>query len=156
MKSLIQYITEKLIINKNFDDGKLHPKNADELGAIILERMGPNWDKDLDLSDVDISNIDDFTGLFTAYEGKIINLSGWDTSHVKCMHQMFLSCKNLKDIIGIENFNFDSCENVTYMFAYCNKLRIGKKIRNWQMDKRKISYSCILMGCPSAVPLSLR
>ena len=44
MKSLNQYIQEKLIINKNYRCGDLSPKSFDELRKIIEDRynkLGP-------------------------------------------------------------------------------------------------------------------
>ena len=65
MKTLNQYIQEKLIINKDYKDVKMyHPKSFDELRNIIEDRykkLGPGTKQNpVDFNDIDVSNIDYF------------------------------------------------------------------------------------------------
>ena len=65
MKTLNQYIKEKLIINKDYRDTKIaEPKSFDELRKIIEDRynkLGPGTEKNpIDFNDVDVSNLDSF------------------------------------------------------------------------------------------------
>ena len=61
MKSLNQYIQEKLIINKDYRDNKIVVKSFDELQKIIEDRydkLGSGTEQDpIDFNDVDVSNI---------------------------------------------------------------------------------------------------
>ena len=59
MKSLSQYISEKLVIRKNksgnkYNDYKYHPKTKEELRDIILQRIKEEGDE-VDLNEMIIS-----------------------------------------------------------------------------------------------------
>ena len=73
MKTLNQYLQEKLIINKDYRDAGLSPKSFDELRKIIEDRydkLGPGTKHaPIDFHDIDVSNIDAF------YNRNIDNLS---------------------------------------------------------------------------------
>ena len=51
-----------------------------------------------------------------------VNAIGWDTSNVTEMCEMFYNCSYLEEIIGIENWNTSSLEDLTYTFMYCKSL----------------------------------
>ena len=96
MKSLNQYIKEKLIINQRFDErliinkdyrdaNILTPKSFDELRKIIEDRydkLGEGTKTNpIDFNDIDVSNIDAFyssnidTGIFEYTRFKYIDIS---------------------------------------------------------------------------------
>ena len=88
MKTLNQYIKEKLIINKDYVDAKIaEPKSFDELRNIIEDRydkLGAGTKKNpIDFNDIDVSNIDSFCndkgkGIFQKINFKyIIYLNFW-------------------------------------------------------------------------------
>ena len=92
MKTLNQYIKEKLIINKDYHDNKIVVKSSDELRKIIEQRYeeyGPGTKQNpIDFNDIDVSNIDSFcndkdTGIFDGMDFKYIDISDWDVSNVK-------------------------------------------------------------------------
>ena len=99
MKSLNQYIKEKLIINKDYRDAKIAVKSLDELLKIIEDRynkLGPGTEQNpIDFNDIDVSNIDSFysntyyRGLFEGTTFKYIDISDWDVSNIKSMRCMF-------------------------------------------------------------------
>ena len=64
MKTLNQYIKEKLIINKDYSDGSIVVKSFDELRKIIEDRydkLGPGTkQKPIDFNDIDVSNLNSF------------------------------------------------------------------------------------------------
>ena len=68
MKSLNQYIKEKLIINKDYNDKMIVVKSFDELRKIIEDRykkLGPGTKKNpIDFNDIDVSNLDSFCGKY--------------------------------------------------------------------------------------------
>lgn len=153
MKSLQQHIEEKLIVNKNYKSTK---QVKDRIALLKLITRRDDDSEVIDVSDIDISNLDDLHGIFKHVDSKVIDVSGWDTSHVKNMMDMFANCYNLEDIIGIENFKFDSCEDVSYMFAQSKKLDISDKIKDWKIDKKQTSISAMLWDCPTEPPKCLR
>ena len=163
MKSLNQYIIEKILINKNSKLNKVKVESKDQLQLIIQERYNKNKSF-IDLTDIDISELNNLWGIFGKLNTvEVVDISGWDTSNVITMDCMFIQCKKLKKIIGIENLDvskledtqgmFDMCvslveldltnwnpislENAYYMFSYCSNLKIIKNIENWQLPNIK-------------------
>ena len=91
MKSLVNYIQEKLIIKKSKAiNYKYFPQTKKELQDIILKRIKEDGNG-ADLNDIDVSEITDMSGLFegTDFNGDI---SSWDVSNVINMHNVFHNC----------------------------------------------------------------
>ena len=167
MKSLNEYIIEKILINKNSKLNKIKVETLIQLKSIILERYHNN-NSFIDLTDLDISELDDLSGVFARLNKvEVVDISGWDVSNVTIMDYTFSRCKKLKKIIGIENLDvsklkntnsmFYMCENLVeldltnwnpkllqktrYMFYGCSNLKIIKNIENWQLPNIKnVSY----------------
>ena len=166
MKSLNQYIIEKILINKSSKFNKIKVESKDQLEAIIQKRYNNN-NSFIDLTDIDISELDNLSSIFCGLKLEVVDISGWDTSNVTAMAYMFSRCKNLNNITGLENldvlklkranFMFDSCENLVEldltnwnpislenawsMFYRCSNLKIIKNIENWQLPNIKdVSY----------------
>lgn len=160
MKSLQQYIDEKLIINKDYKNPKIKVSTLKELKDIIKDRsIDPNtkkFNKDIDLTDIDVSELDDLSEAFIWWRFETINIKGWDTSKVKNMRQMFFGCEQLKDIIGIEDMNIDNCEDMSYMFADCEKLDITDKIKDWKVDPSRVWVTSILRNCPTKFKFTMK
>ena len=107
MKSLNQYIIEKILINKSskFINKKIKVESKDQLQSIIRERYNNNKSF-IDLTDIDVSELNDLScilGILNHVE--VVDISGWDTSNVTTMDCMFSQCPKLKKIIGIENLD---------------------------------------------------
>ena len=89
MKSLQNYITEKILINKN---SKIvynyHPETKEELKDIINQRIKSEGNE-CDLNDIDTSNITDMSWLFehSEFNG---DMSKWDVSNVTNMGACFM------------------------------------------------------------------
>ena len=167
MKSLSQYIIEKVLINKKSKFiNKIKVETREQLQLIIEERYNNNKSF-VDLTNLDISELDDLSYIFYGLNMEVVDISGWDTSNVITMACMFNRCKKLKKIIGIENLDvskledansmFYMCENLVeldltnwnpkllqktrYMFDDCSNLKIIKNIENWQLPNIKdVSY----------------
>ena len=163
MKSLNQYIIEKILINKSSKFNKIKVESQDKLLSIIRDRYNNNKSF-LDLTDLDISELNNLSSMFfELYSMEVVDISGWDTSNVTTMENMFSFCDKLKNIIGIENFDvsklesahsmFYCCKNLVeldltnwnpkllqktrYMFYGCSNLKIIKNIENWQLPNIK-------------------
>ena len=134
MKTLNQYIKEKLIINKDYVDAHtLTPESFDELREIIedrYEKLGPGTKQNpIDFNDIDVSNIDSFYkkhkggfvngGLFYRTKFKYIDISDWDVSNIKLMSGMFFMCKELKSVGDISKWNVSKVMFKYRMFYNC-------------------------------------
>ena len=78
MKSLTNYIQEKLIIKKrNNKKYNYFPETKQELQTIIKQRIkqeGP----EVDLNDIDVSNVTDMSNLFEKFSIFNGDISNWD------------------------------------------------------------------------------
>ena len=144
MKTLNQYIKEKLIINKDYVDAHiLTPESFDELREIIedrYEKLGPGTKQNpIDFNDIDVSNIDSFydknkEGIFGHTKFKYIDISGWDVSNVKTMHGMFSWCYELKSVGDISSWEVSSVTDMSYMFFYCQLLKSVGDLSGWDVS----------------------
>ena len=172
MKSLNEYIIEKILINKSSKFNKIKVESKDQLQSIIQKRYHSN-NSFIDLTDIDISELDDLLGVFfKLYNMEYVDISGWDTSNVITMADMFYYCTKLKKIIGIENLDVSNVEyannmfyvckklveldltnwnpislaNMSHMFYNCSNLKIIKNIENWQLPNiKEVKY--MFSGC---------
>ena len=127
MKSLQNYITEKILINKN---SKLaynyHPKTKDELKDIIKQKIEYEGNE-CNLNDIDTSNITDMSWLFddSEFDGDI---SKWNVSKVTNMDSMFRYSRFNGDI---SNWDVSNVKNMNYMFAYS---KFNGDISKWDVS----------------------
>lgn len=145
MKRFSELINEKLIINKNSKvalDISLVPKNRRELVDIIYHRILDHANDEtytvLDLNDIDVSNIDDFTRIFSysSYELSkssitTINVEYWDTSQVTTFSNMMAECATIKEI-NLESWNVSNATDMKKMFFGCKKLESIGDISDWR------------------------
>ena len=89
MKSLKSYIQERLIIRKN--KCNYFPKSKEELKDIILERIKAEG-KEVDLNDIDVSNITDMSYMFYNCSKFNQDISKWDVSNIINKDKMFDDC----------------------------------------------------------------
>ena len=132
MKSLNEYIIEKILINKSskFINKKIKVESKDQLQSIIKERYN-NYNSFLDLTDIDISELKYLSRIFKRLNNlEVVDISSWNTSNVIYMNDMFLECENIKKIIGIENLDVSKLEDATSMFSHCEKL-VELDLTNW-------------------------
>ena len=129
MKTLNQYIKEKLIINKDYHDAKIVVKTFGELRQIIeyrYDKLGPGTKQDpIDFNDIDVSNLDSFyssftgIGIFEDTNFKYIDISDWDVSNVTDMDRMFLNCIELESVGDISNWDVSNVTDISGMFYDC-------------------------------------
>ena len=143
MKSLNQYIQEKLIINKDYIDTKIVVKSSDELRKIIEQRYeeyGPGTKRNpIDFNDIDVSNLDSFLdkldmGIFNDMNFKYIDISDWDVSNIKSMNSMFYWCDELKSVGDLSNWDVSNVMLMRTMFSYCSKLKSLGDISCWDVS----------------------
>ena len=153
MKSLTNYINEKLIVNKNYNPYTYDPKSFDELRRIIEDRydkLGPGTKKKpIDFNDIDVSNIDSFCndngkGIFEGTKFKYIDISDWDVSNVTDMFGMFYNCKELKSVGDISKWDVSNVTDMGFMFKYCESF--NQDISKWDVSN-VTNMSYIFFGC---------
>ena len=155
MKSINNYISEKLVINRNTKASIGHtyfPKSTEELALNILDIFDENRNEDIiDLNCIDISNhnIESLSYLFNTLgleNIKKIDISNWDVSNIKYMTSMFKNCKKLESIGDISNWNTKSLYGCAFMFNNCINLRHIGDISNWNTSNlHNINY--MFYGC---------
>ena len=158
MKTLNQYIQEKLIINKDYHYDTIVVKSFDELRKIIDDRydkLGAGTKQiPIDFNDIDVSNIDSFynyngyKGLFEKTKFKYIDISDWDVSKVTDMVSMFAGCEKLESVGDISNWDVSKVTNMAYMFEDCEKLKSVGDISDWDVSKVTI-MTFMFYGCAS-------
>ena len=142
MKTLNQYIQEKLIINKDYHDDTIVVKSFDELRKIIDDRydkLGPGTKQiPIDFNDIDVSNIDSFynyngyKGLFEKTKFKYIDISDWDVSNVKLMCSMFDGCDKLESVGDISKWDVSKVTDMSFMFCDC--CSFNQNISDWDVS----------------------
>ena len=157
MKTLNQYIKEKLIINKDYRDNTIVVKSFDELRKIIEDRydkLGPGTEqKPIDFNDIDVSNLDSLCkkykytgiGIFEETKFKYIDISDWDVSNIKSMRYMFAYCETLESVGNLLKWNVSEVTNMSSMFYGCKSF--NQDISGWDVSKVK-SKTWAFLNCP--------
>ena len=157
MKTLNQYIKEKLIINKDYryHDDKIVVKSFDELRKIIEDRynkLGAGTEQNpIDFNDIDVSNLDSFCndndeGIFDKSKFKYIDISGWDVSNAVSTLNMFYACKELKSVGDISGWDVSNVTNMNGMFYSCTYF--NQDISSWDVSN-VIGMSYMFAWCES-------
>ena len=155
MKTLNQYIKEKLIINKDYRDNTIVVKSFDELRNIIVDRyikLGPGTKQNpIDFNDIDVSNLDSFCnnndiGIFEGTNFKYIDISDWDVSNIKSMRYMFAYCETLESVGNLLKWNVSEVTNMSSMFYGCKSF--NQDISNWNVSK-VTDMTCMFDRCKS-------
>lgn len=87
----------------------------------------------LDLSNLDISNATDISGMFEMCQRlqTLTGLNTWDTKNVTKMGNMFYICPSLTSL-DLSSFDTSKVTDMIMMFSYCSKLET-LDIRNFDM-----------------------
>ena len=156
MKSLNQYIKEKLIINKDYHDNMIVVNSFDELRKILVyryDKLGAGTkDNPIDFNDIDVSNLDSFSnykgkGIFEETQFKYIDISDWDVSNVTDMSYMFFACEELKSVGDISSWDVSKVESMISMFSHCKTLTSVGDLSNWDVSNVKY-MSYMFNDCP--------
>ena len=167
MKSINNYISEKLVINRNTKlQYKYFPETKHELVDIIEQRIKEEGNA-CSLNDIDVSKIDNMSNLFfnSKFNGDISewdvsnvknmgymfnkskfngDISQWDVSNVKYMNWMFAQSEFNQDI---SKWNVSNVTDMTYMFTYSD---FNQDISNWEININKTDITDMFKGSPIA------
>lgn len=137
MKQINNFITEKLIINKNIkvNNYKYHPETKDELKELIEKRL--EKDRDADLNDIDVSKIDDMSSLFSPSSSikgaRNIHIENWDVCNVTDMSEMFAYAGEFN--CDISNWDVSNVKMMNYTFYNCECFNCD--LSKWDVGKVK-------------------
>ena len=152
MKQLKQFISEALKINSKSKVVKTKHKveTKDELIGIIKDRYNKSTNRKLDCSDLDVSNVTDFSEIFkNCRKIETIDISGWDISNADSLEYMFASCNSLYYIIGLSDLDVSKVNYFDYMFCMCSSIK-QLDLSNWKIDTANKPYITIIKmfaGC---------
>lgn len=123
MKTLKNYISEKLVINKDYKNGFLfYPEDLDELNEIIAERYeseGEGTEKDpINLNDVDISKLNSLQAAFSSTPIKFLDISEWNVENIKDLSFIFYNSS--LEYVNMSNWNIKHNINIYAMFDKSN------------------------------------
>ena len=129
MKSLTQHINEKLVLTKKLNKHTLFPETKEELVDMIKDEISKNGNE-CSLNHIDVSQITDMSKLFynSRFNGDI---SQWDVSNVEDMNSMFESAESFNQPIG--DWDISKVKNMGYMFWSANKF--NQDISKWRINR---------------------
>lgn len=126
---------------------KYRPNSKLKLYEIILDKLlklqeenidNPNPIYELDLTDIDVSEITDMGCLFGDVLSSVrhpvkLDISNWNTSNVFYMNHMFNQCRTLIEV-NVSNFNTSNVIYMDYMFCNCESLK-KLDLSEWDISK---------------------
>ena len=121
LKSLIEYAFNHNIYDLNFID-------TSEITDMswLFEYISCNFD----ISNWDVSNVKDMTGMFYCCYDFNCDLSNWDVSNVTNTAGMFYYCKNFD--CGLSSWDVSNVTCMEYMFTGCEKFNCD--LSNWDIS----------------------
>ena len=164
MKHLNQFITEYIVKKKLYkpidseDHYKYFPNTKEELRKNIQELLDKNIYNfncidtsaitdmsklfynekfeyiNIDVSNWDVSNVDNMDFMFTHCFEFDCNLSKWNVSKVKSMYAIFDGCKNFKGN-GLENWDVSNVEDMGFIFNNCQNFNCD--LSKWDVSNVK-------------------
>ena len=148
MKTLKQYIEERLIINKKFKQETFKPNTSEELKYYISSKAHElirNNDDILDLSDVDLSLISkkpsydkSLYQIFRDPLSKIknnfitVDVSNWDVTEYDRIDCLFFNCPCIETVIGLETWDVSNVKDFTEFFSQCSNLK-NVNVSGWKL-----------------------
>ena len=121
------------------------PESKDELTENIEELVNKGI---YNFNCIDTSKITDMSYLFKDLNNKIENndfdVSDWDVSNVENMNYMFNGCINFDG--DLSNWDVSNVESMVLMFKNCSNFT-GKGLDKWNVSKLKTKYYDIFDSC---------
>jgi surface protein len=118
--------------NKKFHKTGYKPKNKDNLKK-LLKRMIEMRGDDGDFNDIDTSDIEDMSFLFSNNETFNGDITGWDVSKVENMKYMFYNAYSFNQHIG--KWNVSKVTNMIGMFYHAKSF--NQPIGDWEIPEVK-------------------
>lgn len=105
----------------------------------IFQRMKFRY---IDISDWDVSNIEDMRYMFAYCNSlkSVGDLSDWDVSRVENMGWMFNYCEKLESVGDLSKWDVSRVENMEGMFTECKKLKSVGNLSKWKVSRVNNMY----------------
>ena len=148
MKSVITYINEKLVLNKNIkkQNNTIYTviKNDDDLRDYINKKFNED-NIHLNLSYLDFSNYkNQFNGGSISQivtfnrdiqiKTKVIDVTNWNLTNIISLKKLFCWMENVEDIIGLDTWDVSNIVCFEETFENCQKLTNLSDIEKWNMS----------------------
>ena len=133
------------------EEDKFHTrKQVREYLKSEIKKQGEN----VVIRDLDVSHIEDLSDLFRDITDgvKTLDLSGWKTSGVKYMSNMFYTCRGLESL-NVSGWDTSNVEDMTAMFSNCNNIR-SLDLSCWNVSNVK-DMSYMFYNCYALESLNL-
>lgn len=96
---------------------------AKKVPKFLFDMLKSSNAKTIDLRNTSLAtNITDLSTAFNDQAVEEIDMTGFDTSHITNMSNMFNGANHLKTIIGIEGWDVSKVTDMNHMFANCSAL----------------------------------
>ena len=114
-------VLKRDLLGETREEDKFHTK--EELQDFLkseIERQGKN----VVIRDLDVSLLKDLGGLFKdiAIDVETLDLSGWKTSNIENMKEMFILCRSLKKL-DLSGWDTSGVKDMSKMFYACINLK---------------------------------
>ena len=133
------------IVVKSFNElRKIIDDRYNEFGAGTKQ-------KPINFNDIDVSGINSFCnskgkGIFGYTGFKYIDISDWDVSNIEDMRNMFQGCEQLKSVGDLSNWNVQNVKYMNHMFYYCKQLKSVGDLSNWDVSDVE-DIACMFYNC---------
>ena len=146
-------ILKRDLLGESREEDKFHSiKELREYIVSEIKRQGEN----VVIRNLDVSLIEDFTCLFAGIDLNVyiksLDLSGWKTSNVKDMTNMFWGCTSIESI-DLSGWDTSNVEDMSGMFNDCRNVE-SLNLSGWDTSNVK-SMSCMFNECRSLESLDL-
>ena len=144
-------VLKRDLLGETREEDKFHTK--EELRKYLKSEMNKQGE-DVVIKNLDVSHIEDLSELFLGicWGFKTLDLSGWNTSNVKNMSEMFSYCNSLKSL-DLSGWNTSDVESMSGMFRECKNLK-SLDLSGWDTSNVD-NMSCMFSGCNNLESLDL-
>ena len=145
-------VLKRDLLGETREEDKFHSiKELQEYLRSEIEKQGEN----VVIKDLDVSLVEDLSYLFNndiANKVKNLDLSGWKTSEVKYMGEMFYNCINLESL-NVSGWDTSNVKNMSCMFYSCRALK-SIDLSSWDTSNVK-NMSYMFWWCENLESLDL-
>ena len=144
-------VLKRDLLGETREEDKFHSK--EELQEYLKSEIDKQRENVV-IQNLDVSLIEDLSGLFRGicWGVKTLDLSGWKTSNVKNMSEMFSYCGSLKSL-DLSGWNTSNVKNMSGIFRECTNLK-SLDLSGWDTSNNEYMIS-MFFGCKSLKSLDL-